>query len=207
MEDDWLGLWELVHHAGIHAGVSLEDVTDFVLHSVEPGLRTGVIRLGRVYGSSTGTFEPIALPLDEQLELIRQGVLADMIPLDVDLWFDNVPVEDLVAARPELAPSDVPYVRGRPLPQDVQRDMAFYRVAVDFRNAIEQMQARHGRLDDPDHRWWGFGDLRRGRDKPQDPRDWSGDDGLAGSKVPKHPPPGAGEATVELDEPSEGIVA
>ena len=85
--------------------------------------------------------------------------------------------------------------------------MDFYRVAVAFRNAIEQMQARHGRLDDPDHRWWGFGDLRRSRGDTNPPDDRSGDDGLAGTRVPKHPPPGAGEASVELEEPHEGAVA
>ena len=85
--------------------------------------------------------------------------------------------------------------------------MDFYQVAVSFRNAIEQMQARHGRLDDSDHRWWGFGDLRRGGGDINAPDDWSGDDGLAGTRVPKRPRPGAGEASVELEEPREGAVA
>ena len=86
------------------------------------------------------------------------------------------------------------------LPFDVQRDMAFYRTAVAFRDAVEQMQARHGRLDDPGG----------GTDEPRDPRrppDGPWDDGLAGSRVPRSPLPGAGEASVELEEPSEGAVA
>ena len=85
--------------------------------------------------------------------------------------------------------------------------MVFYRVAVSFRNAVEQMQARHGRLDDPDHRWWGFGDLGQSPGDLGPPPGWSGDDGLAGTRVPKHPSPGAGEASVELEEPNEGAVA
>jgi hypothetical protein len=93
MEGDWLGLWELADQGGLDAVVPLEDVRDFVIGSVEPGLRTGVIRLGRVYGSPDGMFEPMTLPLHEQLELIRQGVRTDKIPLDIDLWFDSVPRE------------------------------------------------------------------------------------------------------------------
>ncbi len=85
--------------------------------------------------------------------------------------------------------------------------MVFYRVAVTFRNAVEQMQARHGRLDDPDHRWWGFGDIGPSPGDLDRPPGWSGDDGLAGTRVPKHPSPSAGEASVELEEPNKGAVA
>jgi hypothetical protein len=102
--------------------------------------------------------------------------------------------------------NDVQHARTSRLLFDVQRDMTFYHVAVSFRNAVEQMQARHGRLDDQDHRWWGFGNLRR-PDDPDFPPDWWGDDGLAGSRIPRYPAPGAGEATVELEEPREGAVA
>jgi hypothetical protein len=107
--------------------------------------------------------------------------------------------------HPPADSNDVQRARTSRLRFDVQRDMAFYHVAVGFRNAVEQMQARHGRLDDEDHRWWGFGDLRR--PNPDLPPNWWGDDGLAGSRIPRHPAPGAGEAAVELEEPSEGAVA
>ena len=103
-------------------------------------------------------------------------------------------------------PRAVQRIRARPLAFDFQRGMTFFGVAVAFRNAVEQMQARHGRLDDEDHRWWGFGDLGGPKD-PDAPPDWWGDDGLAGSRIPRHPAPSAGEATVELEEPSHGAVA
>lgn len=105
-----------------------------------------------------------------------------------------------------VEPREVQRIRARPLVFDFQRDLTFYGVAVGFRNAIEQMRARHGRLDDTDHRWWGFGDLRGPKD-PDAPPDWWGDDGLAGSRIPRHPAPGAGEASVELEQPRHGAVA
>ncbi len=54
---------------------------------------------------------------------------------------------------------------------DVQREMTFYRVAVDFRNAVEKMLVIRGRPLDQDYLWWGFGrayganpmEVRRGR--------------------------------------------
>ena len=104
---------------------------------------------------------------------------------------------------------DLARERARPLRHAVERGLGFYQTVVGFRNAVEQMQARHGRLDDPDHRWWGFGDLRRDRDSddPDRPPRWYGDDGLAGSRVPKRPPDGSGEASAELEEPRQGAVA
>lgn len=104
MEDDWLGLWELADQGGINAGIPLDSVIEFVIKSVEPGLRAGAIRLGRVFhASSPGQFEEINLSLRETLDLIRQGVRKDMIDVDIDLWFDSVPATDRPARRPGVS--------------------------------------------------------------------------------------------------------
>jgi hypothetical protein len=80
------------------------------------------------------------------------------------------------------------------LPYDVQRDMSFYRLSVEFRNAIERMMIRQGRTLDTDHLWWGFGDTGRRREPPSD-------GGLAGSRVPRRPHGGVGGDGVELEQP------
>ncbi len=67
-------------------------------------------------------------------------------------------------------------------------------MVVEFRNAVERMQIRRGRSLDTDHLWWGFGDRGYGR-PPTD------DGGLAGSRVPRHPPGGADGIAVALEEP------
>ena len=72
--------------------------------------------------------------------------------------------------------------------------MPLYRLAVDFRNAVERMQIRQGRTLDSDHLWWGFGDTGRRRDPPSD-------GGLAGSRVPLRPSGRGGGDGVELEEP------
>lgn len=89
IEDDWLGLWELTSMGGTEEGVPPTSVIDFVVQSVEPGLRAGLIRLGRVY--ETGQFEPLDLSIDKALALIREGVWRDRADILVDLWFDTVP--------------------------------------------------------------------------------------------------------------------
>jgi hypothetical protein len=80
---------------------------------------------------------------------------------------------------------------------DVQRDMTFYRAVVDFRNAVERMLVSRGRSLDVDHVWWGFGYADLHRQPP------TGDGGLAGSRVRRRPPGGAGGARVQIDEPVE----
>ena len=81
----------------------------------------------------------------------------------------------------------------RKLPHDFQRDLHTYHLFVKFRNAVEAMRLRRGH-GDPDEMWWGFGPYRR---MPFEP----GDDGLAGSRVPRRPFGGAGSGAVALDEP------
>jgi hypothetical protein len=83
---------------------------------------------------------------------------------------------------------------------DVQREMAVYLAAVELRNAVEQMLARHGRLDDPEHLFWGFGPSI-GRWPGRGPR--ADDDGLAGSRVPRRPPGGSGAAGAEVELPRQ----
>jgi hypothetical protein len=73
--------------------------------------------------------------------------------------------------------------------------MAFYRAAVEFRNAVERMQIRRGHQLDVDHLWRGFG----ATGGPPNPS--ADDGGLAWSRVPLHPPPSSGGANVELEEP------
>jgi hypothetical protein len=94
--------------------------------------------------------------------------------------------------------------RGRPMPQDVQRDLNFYRTLVALRNAIERMQVAKGTVNpDEVHLWWGFGYLggpRTGRGGRED-RDWDDLDDLAGSRVPRRPYGGAGATGAELAEP------
>jgi hypothetical protein len=68
----------------------LEVVADFVVNSVEPGLRAGVIRLGRVFQTESGRFEPIDVSVQDALKLIRQGVRRDIPDIEIDLWFDSV---------------------------------------------------------------------------------------------------------------------
>jgi hypothetical protein len=102
IEEDWLGLWELADIGGLGKGVSLDDVTNFVIDTVEPGLRAGVLRLGRVYGSPTGAFEAIDLSLRDQLDLIRDGVRLDKPDLEIDLWFDALPIDEEPTSRPGL---------------------------------------------------------------------------------------------------------
>ena len=91
IEEDWVGLWELASLGGLDDGVPLDTVIAFVLESVEPGLRAGVIRLGRVFQTPSGAFEPIEESLAETLALIRNGVRRDKPDVDIDLWFDSVP--------------------------------------------------------------------------------------------------------------------
>ena len=152
---------------------------------------------------------------DPALVRLMLGFYNAVLSMQMRRWLAEPDEPRVVRHLGRLTPSDViraadsrelQRLRGRPLLFDVQRDMAFYGLAVGFRNAVEQMQARHGRLDDEDHRWWGFGDLR-GPNDPEAPPDWWGDDGLAGSRIPRHPAPGAGEATVELEEPRQGAFA
>lgn len=100
MEDDWLGLWELTSMGGTEEGTPLTSVNDFVVQSVEPGLRAGLIRLGRVH--ETGQFEPLDLPIDKALALIREGVWRDRADNFVDLWFDTVPPGDGSAAEASM---------------------------------------------------------------------------------------------------------
>lgn len=88
----------------------------------------------------------------------------------------------------------------RRLAYDVQRDMAFYEVAVSFRNAVEGMLIVRGRHSDPDHLWWGFArNPTSGRSNGWD----AGDDGPFGARVPKHPFGGSDAASVELAPPIE----
>jgi hypothetical protein len=91
----------------------------------------------------------------------------------------------------------------RKSPYDVQRDLPAYRAAVEFRNAVEQMLARHGRLEDPEHVFWGFAPITGhwpGRGPGTD------DDGLAGSRVPRRPPGGFGAEGAEAQVPFEAEV-
>ena len=83
----------------------------------------------------------------------------------------------------------------RKIRYDVQRDMSFYRTLVGFRNAIERMWMNRGDLPDSDHRFWGFGGYGG--------RPTGGDDGLAGSRIPRRPYGGSGAAGVELEPPDE----
>ncbi len=83
----------------------------------------------------------------------------------------------------------------RRLPYNVQRDMAFHRTVVGFRNAVERMLVTRGRNLDTEHLWWGFG-TDRGRGDASD----DGDDGLAGSRVPRRPSGGVGGAALKLGE-------
>lgn len=104
MQEDWLGLWEIAHVGGIDGGVPLDSVIEFVITSVEPGLRAGVIRLGRVFHSaSPGQFEEIDLPLLDTLDLIRHGIRKDRTDVDIDLWFDSVPPNDHPVRRPGVS--------------------------------------------------------------------------------------------------------
>lgn len=98
--------------------------------------------------------------------------------------------------------------RWPPLRHDGQRELPFYRLVVSFRNAVELMMITRGRPLDSDHLFWGFGGYRdpprrkrSGGDWPDD--QWPDDDGLAGSRVPKRPYGGTGEAGVELEPPVE----
>ena len=88
----------------------------------------------------------------------------------------------------------------RRLRYDVQREMVAYLAAVEFRNLVEQMLARHGRLDDPEHVFWGFGPSIapwHGRGPGNDA------DGLAGSRVPRRPLDGSGAAGATTEAPRE----
>ena len=102
IEEDRLGLWELADIGGLGKGVPLEDVRRFVIDTVEPGLRAGVIRLGRVHGSPTGKFEAIGLSLRDQLDLIRDDVRLDKSDLEIDLWFDALPEDEARTSIPGL---------------------------------------------------------------------------------------------------------
>ncbi len=85
---------------------------------------------------------------------------------------------------------------------DVQRDLPFYRAAVEFRDSVERMLERHGRLSEPDHVFHGFGSDPThwpGRGWFRDDRRRGSDDGLAGSRVPRRPRGGAGGVRIELE--------
>jgi hypothetical protein len=83
----------------------------------------------------------------------------------------------------------------RRIPYDVQRDMSFYRTVVGFRNGVERMRMNHGELPDWDHVFWGFGGSGGGQP--------GGDDGLAGSRIPRRPYGGSGAAGVGLVPPEQ----
>jgi hypothetical protein len=87
----------------------------------------------------------------------------------------------------------------RRLAHDVERDLAFYRTAVGFRNAVERMMLARGTLLDSEHVFWGFGP------RQPHPERGSDDDGLAGSPVPLRPRPSAGgaAAAIERDSPEQ----
>ena len=96
----------------------------------------------------------------------------------------------------------------RRLPFDVQRDAAGYRMAVQFRNAFEQMKDRRGTLTNRQHMFWGFDappapDVDRRDDAGRD----SDDDGLAGSRVPRRPRPDAGDAAAVAIDSSEPVTS
>jgi hypothetical protein len=91
----------------------------------------------------------------------------------------------------------------RRLPHDVQRDATFHAVVVAFRNSVEQMMIREGRLE-PDHLFWGFRfETRLGGWMPGDGDD---DAGVTGSRVPRRPFGGSGVASVALGPPDESIL-
>lgn len=93
--------------------------------------------------------------------------------------------------------------RWAPLRHDGQRELPFYRLVVSFRNAVELMMIKRGRPLDTDHLFWGFGGHEQPpRRRPGDD-EWTDDDGLAGSRVPKRPYGGTGAAGVELPPPVE----
>ncbi len=63
---------------------------DFVLNSVEPGLRDGRLALGRVMHAPPRVgFDPIHLPVDDLLEMIRDALRTEGKTdwPGVDLWF------------------------------------------------------------------------------------------------------------------------
>ena len=96
-DGDWVQLWQLSAEGGLDEGVPLDEVIAFVIMSVEPGLRAGRLRLGRVYES--GTFVPLELPLRDALRLIEAGIGADPIEQDGDLWFDSLPESERAVRR------------------------------------------------------------------------------------------------------------
>jgi hypothetical protein len=83
----------------------------------------------------------------------------------------------------------------RQLPYDVERDMAFYRTVVGFRNAVERTMLSRGTLGDAEHVFWGFGGP-----PPRYPERGADDDGMAGSRMPRHPYPGTGGAVVRQEQ-------
>lgn len=89
----------------------------------------------------------------------------------------------------------------RRLAFNVQRDLAFHRTTVEFRNAVESMLERHGRLPDSEHIFHGFGagpTRRRGGGRgPDDGRD----DDRTGSGVPRRPRDGSGGAAIAREPP------
>lgn len=91
-EGDWVQVWQLSAEGGIDDGVPLDEVIEFVAKSVEPGLRGGILRVGRVYES--GTFVPLDVSLADALGLITVAVDADPSDLEGDVWFDSVPEDE-----------------------------------------------------------------------------------------------------------------
>jgi hypothetical protein len=86
---DSVGLWQLANAGGIQ-NKPRDEVRDFVIRSVEPGLRSGAIVAGRLYHlTGTEPFDPIDEPVDQVLDSIRDA-LAQEEPdwIEVDINFD-----------------------------------------------------------------------------------------------------------------------
>lgn len=92
MDHDWLEILHLAEEGGLNQRPR-DEVIKFVISSVEPGLREGLLRVGRVFATGyPARFQAIDQSADTLLELIREKLSAsDLDPIELDLWLDTVP--------------------------------------------------------------------------------------------------------------------
>lgn len=114
IEGDWVDLWQLAVVAGQLRGVPPSEVQEFVLASIEPGLRAGKLRMGHVLRAPPHVgFHPLPGSVDDHLDILREALGKD--PDDwvgLDIWFDaaSSPDESGMDRSPGPAPQNHPQI-------------------------------------------------------------------------------------------------
>jgi hypothetical protein len=90
---DYVNLWQVAEADDVPDDVSPRDLIDYVIGSIEPGLRSGAIRAGRVYHlEGKGPFNALDWSVDEVLDRVRSALESDQPDwIEIDISFDTTP--------------------------------------------------------------------------------------------------------------------